>query len=116
MQSHRTAGRAPAQSLVEGSWTGSVLGLGVTDVLRVELEPAQVPALVEQLARTRRVYEGEVARDEARWEAIPEWQRESLSASAVEVAKDLDASRCELRALDVISVQLGAGGGGSSIK
>jgi hypothetical protein len=86
----------------------------VTDLLRVELEAAQIPSLVEQLAVTRRDYEGELARDEARWEAIPEWQRESRPASVLEAAKDLDASRFDLRAVDVIRAQLGAGGEDSS--
>ena len=116
MQAHRTAGQPPAQSLAAGSWTGRVLGLGVTDLLRVELEPVQIPALVEQLAVTRRICEGEVARDEARWEAIPEWRREIRSAHVVELAKDLDASRFDLRALDVIRSQLGADGDDPSNK
>ncbi len=116
MQAHRTAGQPPAQSLAAGSWTGRVLGLGVTDLLRVELEPVQVPAFVEQLAVTRRVYAGEVARDEARWEAIPEWQRVSRPPRVVEVAKDLDASRFDLRALDVIRTQLEPAGDEPSIK
>ena len=116
MQAHRTAGLPPAQSLAAGSWTGKVLGLGVTDLLRVELEPVQVPAFVEQLAVTRRVCADEVARDEVRWEAMPEWQRVSRPPRVVEAGKDLDASRFNLRALDVIGSQLRPDGDDLAIK
>jgi hypothetical protein len=111
MQSHRTAGSEPVKSPQADPWTGRVLGLGVTDLLRVELEPAQVPSLVEQLAVLRGVCESAVVGDEARWEAIPEFQKELRPASVVEVAKDLDASRFDLRALDIIRSQLGGGDG-----
>ena len=112
MQSHRTAGSGPVKSSPTGPWTGRVLGLGVTDLLRVELEPAQIPSLVEQLAVTRGVCESAVVRDEARWEESPAFQKEIRPASVVEVAKDLDASRFDLRALDVIRRQLRGGDGG----
>jgi hypothetical protein len=106
MQSHRTAGSEPVKSSQAGPWTGRVLGLGVTDLLRVELERAQIPSLFEQLAVKRAVCEAVVAREEAHWEAIPEFQRESRPSRVIEAARDLDASRFDLQALDVIRTQV----------
>lgn len=109
MQSQRTAGAILAPSPTE-PWTGRVLGLGVTDVLRVELEPIQVPWLVEQLDVLRYVYEDTVVRDRARWEQISEFARAARLPHVTEVEKDLEASEFELRALDVIRGQLADAG------
>ena len=53
MQSERT--------VEEAALSGSVRGLGVCDVLRLELVPAQLPGLVEQVE----ALEGEIRRSPA---------------------------------------------------
>jgi hypothetical protein len=54
MQSERTA--------EEAALSGSARGLGVCDVLRLELVPAQLPQLVEQLEALRAPLEREIRR------------------------------------------------------
>ena len=106
MRSHRTAGSPPAQSSGTSPWTGRVLGLGVTDVLRIELAPEQVPSLVEQLDVLRDVYKDSVSHDRARCEAIRDFAREARLPRAIQAEKDLDASEFDLEALDIIASQV----------
>ena len=106
MQSHRTAGSPPAPSSEPGPWTGRVLGLGVTDVLRIELAPEHLPSLVEQLDVLRDVYDDTVVHERARWAAIPEFAREARLPSAVHAEKDLEGSEFDVEALDIIRGQL----------
>jgi hypothetical protein len=111
MQPQPIAGTAPAPPSAPATWTGRVLGLGVTDVLRVELEPGLVPWLVDQLDVLRDVYEDTVVHDRARWEEISEFAREARLPRVIEAEKDLDVSEFELRALDMIRGQLADAGG-----
>jgi hypothetical protein len=111
MQSQPTAGASLAPPSRPTAWTGKVLGLGVTDILRVELESVQVPWLVEQLDVLRYVYEDTVVHDRARWEEIPEFAREARLPRVIEVEKDLEASEFDLRALDSIRRQLAGADG-----
>lgn len=80
--------------------------LGVTDVLRVEIEPCQLQSLmlIEQLKLLRYTYEDTVDLDRARFEAMPEFAREAHLRSVVEA--EMDVSEFGPRALDIIRAQV----------
>jgi hypothetical protein len=78
--------------------SGSVSGLGVCDALRVELQPVQVPWLVDELEEMRGPLEETVRRIRA-----------DASAQCERAVADLATYEYELRLLRMMRAQLGAG-------
>ena len=108
MQSHRIAGEADgsARQPVQRSSIARVQGLGVSDALRVELEPCQVPWLVDEIDALRDVVEDALTHQRARWEAVPKPVRRARLPEAVEVEDELDRLRYEARVLQMIRDQV----------
>ena len=108
MQSHRIAGEADgsARQPVQRSSIARVQGLGVADALRVELEPCQVPWLVDEIDALRDVVEDALEHERARWEAVSGASRRARLPGAVEVEDELDRIRYEARVLEMIRDQV----------
>lgn len=108
MQSHRIAGEADgsARRPVQRSSIAGVQGLGVSDALRIELDPCQVPWLVDEIDALRDVVDDAQAHQRARWEAVTETVRRARLPEAVEVEDELDRLRYEARVLEMVRDQL----------
>src|SRR5687768_9354100 len=108
MQSHRIAGEADgsARQPVQRSSIAGVQGLGVSDVLRVELEPRQVEWLVDEIDVLRDVVEEALAHEHGRRKAVPGAAPRARLPEADEVEDELDRLRYEARMLRMIRDQL----------
>jgi hypothetical protein len=104
MQADRTAGES--SSPAPASWIQRAQGLGVSDVLRIELEPRQVPGLLEEVGALRDVFERELVAEIDALEAISPQDRRRETPQAVRAQADVDARTYQLRALAVIARQL----------
>jgi hypothetical protein len=104
MQADRTAGES--SSPAPASWIQRAQGLGVSDVLRIELDPRQVPWLLEALGALRDVFERELAWEIGALEAISPQDRRWETPQTVRAQADVDARTYQLHALAVIRRQL----------
>jgi hypothetical protein len=116
MQSDRTAGASEESSgwSASGAFPAGVQGLGVTDGLRVELEPHQLPSLVDEIGVLRDVVEDALVHERQQWESIPESVRRERLPRAVEAEEELDRLRYEARVLEMIRGQVVEQLGGKS--
>ena len=108
MQSHRIAGEpdGSARQPAQRSSIARVQGLGVSDALRIELEPSQVPWLADEIDALRDVVEDALAHERARWEAVPESARRARLPEAVRAEDELDRIRYEARVLEMVRDQV----------
>ena len=72
MQSNRNdGGELPPRSANPPPPIGNVHGLGESRALRADLEPVQLPWLADEIETLRASIEGELARERARYDALP---------------------------------------------
>jgi hypothetical protein len=85
---------------------GSVVGMGLTDVLRVELQPSQVRGLIEEVDELYRPLTETFERARANWEAVSKRSGADVTRRTAEAAEELSAASYSLRVLAAIRAQV----------
>jgi hypothetical protein len=108
MQAHRTDGDTFTSTLRPSSppHRGTVQGLGVTDALRVELEPCQLDACLTAIDEYRRTLERALVDEWDRWAALPNELRGIQAAAAGPLEDEMDDRGYDLRVLNAMRTQL----------
>jgi hypothetical protein len=101
MQDHRTAGEFLESRANPSPAIGSVHALGESHALRVDLEPAQVPWLADEVETLRAAVEDELARVRALHD-----QASASGGGASEIDDELERRMYQLRVLAMIREQL----------
>jgi hypothetical protein len=107
MQTHRTALLAQPQLVpTPVPPVGTVVGLGVTDALRVELQPCQIEALLDELDELARPLAETYDQARRRSLEISRLGERAWPASVQEAERDLTAAAYALRALTALRAQV----------
>jgi hypothetical protein len=90
-----------------------VRGLGLCDVLRVELEPCQITGAIKELEEQRGPLNESFEQARTRWDALAE--QESQGSTARSLEHELSKSAYALRLLSMLRAQLPALGHGEPV-
>jgi hypothetical protein len=106
MQAHGTALQAAARfEPAPAPSVGTVVGLGVTDALRIELQPCQIEGLVSELEELAGPLAEAYEHARGRWLEISRLGDRAWPPSVADAEHDLSAAAYVLRALSALRTQ-----------
>jgi hypothetical protein len=107
MQGNRNAGADPVTRRANTPPpAGNVHGLGLVDVLRIDLQPAQLPWLAAEIDTVRYCLEDELEHLSARYDELPEAARKERWQDARDAEEELERRAYQLQALAMVGDQL----------
>src|ERR671922_2039180 len=107
MQSNRNAGAGTARRRANTPPpAGNVHGLGLVDVLRIDLQPAQLPWLAAEIDTVRYCLEDELEHARTRYDELPEVTRKERWQDARDAEEEIERRAYQLQALAMVGDQL----------